>query len=186
MKCNVSHDVMEYFPKFLDPSVNTKRKILKVLASVFDPLGVLSPVTVGGKLILQRLWKEKFDWDQPITESILEEWKVVVREITKATHLSLPRQLIFSEEIELHAFSDSSSNAYASVVYAVSLSNPDSLTPLSNILIAKGKVAPQKLLNVPKLELMGMILSTRLLSYVTQAFKDHLSNPVILHSLHMA
>ena len=37
----------------------TKRKILSLVSSVFDPLGWVSPLTVRGKIFLQTLWKEK-------------------------------------------------------------------------------------------------------------------------------
>ena len=41
----------------------TKRVVLKQIASVYDPLGLYSPVTLKGKLFLQTLWNQKFSWD---------------------------------------------------------------------------------------------------------------------------
>ena len=49
----------------------TKRKILSLVSSVFDPLGWVSPLTVCGKIFLQTLWKEKMGWDQTLnTEQV--------------------------------------------------------------------------------------------------------------------
>ena len=46
----------------------TKRKILSLVSSIFDPLGWVSPLTVRGKLFLQTLWKVKMGWDQTLNE----------------------------------------------------------------------------------------------------------------------
>ena len=43
----------------------TKRVIVSDVAKVFDVLGWLSPVTVKMKILLQRLWEAKVDWDDP-------------------------------------------------------------------------------------------------------------------------
>ena len=44
----------------------TKRGILSYTSSIFDPLGILSPIILEPKLIIQSLWKEKVDWDDEI------------------------------------------------------------------------------------------------------------------------
>ena len=44
----------------------TKRKILSLVSSIYDPLGWVSPLTVCGKMFLQTLWKEKMGWDQKL------------------------------------------------------------------------------------------------------------------------
>ena len=40
-----------------------KRNVLKQLASIYDPLGLFSPIVLRGKLLLQSMWIKKFDWD---------------------------------------------------------------------------------------------------------------------------
>ena len=44
----------------------TKRSILSLVSSIYDPLGWVSPLTVRGKMFLQTLWKEKKDWDEKL------------------------------------------------------------------------------------------------------------------------
>jgi len=45
----------------------TKRGILSTLASLFDPLGLISPIGVPGKVLFQELCKDKFGWDNPVS-----------------------------------------------------------------------------------------------------------------------
>ena len=44
----------------------TKRKVLSLVSSIYDPLGWVSPLTVRGKMFIQTLWKEKMGWDQKL------------------------------------------------------------------------------------------------------------------------
>ena len=46
----------------------TKRTTLKQISSVYDPLGLFSPVTLQGKIFLHTLWNEKLEWDDPLPE----------------------------------------------------------------------------------------------------------------------
>jgi len=47
----------------------TKRLILKVTASHYDPLGLISPVTIRPRKLLQALWKTGISWDNPIPKT---------------------------------------------------------------------------------------------------------------------
>ncbi len=47
----------------------TKSLILRFAATVYDPLGLISPFTVRSRKILQRLWQEKLGWTDLIPES---------------------------------------------------------------------------------------------------------------------
>ena len=53
----------------------TKRNLLKVTSSIYDPTGVVSPITIQAKVIFQLLCKEKIDWDSEIPQPIIKVWK---------------------------------------------------------------------------------------------------------------
>ena len=45
----------------------SKRTVLKQIASIYDPLGLLGPVILRGKLFLQTLWSKKLPYDKHIS-----------------------------------------------------------------------------------------------------------------------
>ena len=63
----------------------TKRNVLKEISSVFDPLGLFSPVMSKGKVLLQTLWSKQLDWDDIISSEDANEWLSIKFDI-----LSLP------------------------------------------------------------------------------------------------
>src|SRR5678816_4381693 len=117
MEWDTNEDTISYPLKVVASEAATKRAILRNLASIFDPLGILSPVAVRGKILLQKLWKEKLSWDKPISVEHRKEWVSIADHLQRCLQLTIPRQLIFARKVELHAFSDASGAAYATAVY---------------------------------------------------------------------
>lgn len=52
----------------------TKRLIVSDVAKIFDVLGWFSPVIAKLKILLQRLWEHKIDWDEPVPQEIYDTW----------------------------------------------------------------------------------------------------------------
>lgn len=46
--------------------VITKRSVLSHLSKIFDPIGLVLPVVVKGKIFIQKLWQRKLKWDEPL------------------------------------------------------------------------------------------------------------------------
>ncbi|GFS47309.1 uncharacterized protein NPIL_667391, partial [Nephila pilipes] len=61
--------------EFVSLDKNTKRFILQAVGKIFDLLGLISPFTVRMKCLLQDLWKEEIQWDDPLPTHIEKEWK---------------------------------------------------------------------------------------------------------------
>ena len=146
----------------------TKRNIVSDVAKVFDALGLFSPVTIKMKILLQRLWEVKIDWDDLVPESLLKVWMQWRMELPILTTMPIPRcysPVGFSpSSTQLHGFSDASEEAYAGVIY---LRLVDSAGTVHTALVtSKTRVAPIKRLSIPRLELCGALLLTKLICHV--------------------
>lgn len=53
---------------------NTKRTILSSIARLYDPIGLIGPVIVAAKLIMQMLWQSQVEWDESAPQHIHTAW----------------------------------------------------------------------------------------------------------------
>merc|ERR1719277_2228995 len=95
----------------ITPQAVTRRGILSSIASVFDPLGLISPVILGGKKILQQVTAEKKGWDEPLEDSTRIEWERWIRDIVNLDKVSIPRcykPTAFGQSVntQFHHFAD--------------------------------------------------------------------------------
>ena len=143
----------------------TKRNLLRVSASIYDPLGLIAPITARIKTIFQILWKDKLNWDDIIPPNIALVWNEFLVEAKRLREIRLQRcvfDLHFPSKFrfELHGFSDSSLKLYYAVVYLRFVS--DSGIKVS-LLASKTKVAPLKKLTIRRLEWLECLLLIRLI-----------------------
>ena len=68
----------------------TKRKVLSLVSSVFDPLGWVSPLTVRGEIFLQTLWKEKMGWDQTLNAEQIKVIRDILLDLQGVSDFSFP------------------------------------------------------------------------------------------------
>lgn len=78
---------------FEQSTVPSKRILLQSLAKIFDPLGILTPITIRAKMLLQSLWKHRLDWDEALTGSDLEEFVSISRGLANHVDIKIPRSL---------------------------------------------------------------------------------------------
>ncbi|GFT87924.1 uncharacterized protein TNCV_800171 [Trichonephila clavipes] len=141
----------------------TKREVLSIIARLFDPLGFLGPILTKVKLILQKLWVLKLEWDEPLSNPIAKEWNDFVSTMPVIQNIHVPRLVIGKGRIIMHGFADASTAAYGAVLYAQSISEEDVSTRL---LCSKSRVAPVKPITIPRLELCACVLLSQLLEKV--------------------
>ena len=68
----------------------TKRTILQNSSAIFDPLGLITPVTIQAKTLLQELWKTNVNWDEPLDESFQNKWRKITQKIKEAVDFLIP------------------------------------------------------------------------------------------------
>ena len=101
----------------------TKRNVLKVIASIYDPLGFLQPIVVNFKILFQMVWVTGIGWDEVISDDLKTHWFEILEAIKTLGKLRIPRSYCYSVvsdpvvTVELHGFSDASEVAYACCIY---------------------------------------------------------------------
>ena len=149
----------------------TKRNVLSTIATIFDPLQFLAPFTLRANILMQEIWIAGIGWDDLLTDGLIFKWKKRVSELRELSQVTIPRSLRLPSpsQSRLHVFSDASKEAYATVAYLVCRYSDESTT--SRIVASKSRVAPTKAVTIPRLELMGAVLSTRLAKNISKTLE---------------
>ena len=172
---NVTTDELSVQPAIMEESSMTKRTILKMIARVFDPLGIFLPVTIKARIFLQKLWKQKLGWDNELNEELMREWSEIRDDLRSCLKLTIPRSTSLGKGDVLHVFCDASESAYGCAVYRVNKQKK-----ISRLLVAKARVAPLKELSVPRLELMALLIASRLLKFIYETYdKDEFDETIV-------
>ena len=106
----------------------TQRGSLKITASIFDLLGIGSPVTILAKIFYHEVSLKRLGWDAQIPSELTKLCESWIKSIEKHPELEYNRCVIkYLDEpildIKLHVFADASLKTCAAVVY-VQFYNP--------------------------------------------------------------
>ena len=170
----------------------TKRIILSQVNSVYDPLGLASPLTVRAKILMRRFWihNPKLGWDDPIPEEDQQKWTNFSQDLSEMEKIKVNRCTKPKEATGnpiLVIFSDGSNDAYGACAYARwRLINGDHET---NLILSKNRLAPSKKLSIDRIELYGAVLNKRLKTIITEQCRYrfekcyHITDSQIVHSM---
>ena len=159
----VKEDTLSLNQITLDPvSDVSKRQVSKHIASVYDPLGLFSPVTLQGKVFLQKLWNKKLSWDEHLSEEDKSEGINIKEDLKKLPSCRFPRYIGLTqkdhEKVTYLLVGDASKHAYAGVVYPYQrIGNICKV----DLVFSKLRLAPNKAVSIPRLELLAALIGTR-------------------------
>ena len=142
----------------------TQRKILSLVSSVFDPLGLFAPFSVHMRRLLKSIWtKNGQHWDysvEPNEEEEFLKWKAQLPEVAET---SIDRRYFSTskDKWELHLFAE---DTMCAVAYL------RSKPKFEAFVIGKCRVAPMRHLSIPRLELQAAVMAVRLKE---QIVKEH-------------
>ena len=163
----------------------TKRNVLKALASIYDPLGLINPIVLTLKLYFQKLCMSKLDWDTPITGDLLSEWQNLVKDFEYTQEIRVERAYLGVEqnvkETQLHGFSDASDDAHGCNLYirivtetgeikTSLITSKSHVNPINSKQKLKTKNETDEKLSTPRMELIAILILSRLMKTV----KEHL------------
>ena len=164
VKWDVVNDVFTFESLNIKKEGITKRSILKIVASVFDPLGFLAPFVLSAKILLQELWRLKVGWDDTLNPSYSKQWSKWKAELDNIHKVKIPRchhpSGYKATDIQLHVFCDASELAYGAVAYLKFEFKTEN--PHCSFVMAKNRLAPIKTISLPRLELNAAVLGVRL------------------------
>ena len=178
---NCEYDTLHFnFAHVIERARNlevTKRNVFSLLASLFDPLGIISPVTVSMKALFQEICSNKFDWDKPLTGETKVKWDRWIKDLAETKEIQIDRCLfdVGGEGVQkcyLHGFGDASKKAYCATVYFVYL-GMDGKTHV-RLVASKTRVSPLKELSIPRLELMSARILAQLMDTIRVALQSQL------------
>ena len=126
------------------------------------------PVTIRSKLLIQKLWKMKIEWDEPLAADLNREWLNIAKDMNQLSSITIDRRYtstVFDPtKVELHTFTDASTRAYGAVTF---LSSSDRVS----FVMAKSRVAPLKATTLPRLELMAAVIGARITKFIITSLK---------------
>ena len=142
----------------------TKRNLLRLVSMTFDPLGLISPLTISGKILMQKAHLLGVGWDEDLPGPFQGEWEKILKELEDPSDIEFPRSTTSPVEPSLHVFCDASSKAYGAVAYVV--------TDESRILTSRARVCPIDSPTLPRLELLAILVAAKLLKYIVTTLKQ--------------
>ncbi|XP_065222567.1 uncharacterized protein LOC135847089 [Planococcus citri] len=147
----------------------TRCSALSCISRIFDPIGLLAPLTVGGKLLIQELWSEQIQWDDAVEPEFQIRFEGFLKDAASAAAIEFERYLGTGDykqgHFELHGFGDASRQAYAACIYIKGTYDGKTVTRL---LVSKTRLAPKTSpRTIPQLELCAADLLVQLLKGVT-------------------
>ena len=154
----------------------TRRKLLSAIATVFDPVGWLSPLTVRMKILFQKSWDTTSSWNDKLTAETCVQFHDWVMDLLQIEFLTIPRRVVLTGyQRQSQTMNCMCSRTHLSKRWRLAsmwCAKNDGVKS-SRLLCAKTKLAPRKLLSIPRLELGGMVLAARLIQACRRALLNH-------------
>ena len=149
----------------------TRRGVLSVINSVYDPLGLAAPVILKGKLLLRQLvvmGKKGSDtplgWDDPLPERLMYQWQSWRDALVDLENIHVPRCYHPKDfgrvaTSEIHSFSDASKDGIGVATYLRQVNESGEVNVA--FLFGQARMAPLQPTTIPRLELCGAVLSSQ-------------------------
>ena len=98
-----------------------KRSMFSNFCSVYDPMGLITPVSIQAKVVAQSCWSLGIHWDPLVPDDIKTKWVAAVQDLRVALELRHPRfiGMPLGDDVSLHMFADAGERSLGTVAYLV-------------------------------------------------------------------
>lgn len=153
------------FRTSLKDKPSTRRGILSIVSSIYDPLGFAAPFILPAKRLLQSLCRRGLGWDDMVSNEDITIWQSWLGDLPKLESIKVyrcfkPPDFGDVTTCQIHHFADASQIAYGAVSY-LRITNARGLIHCSFV-IGKSRLSPLKHLTIPRLELSAAVVAARL------------------------
>ena len=171
---NAESDTLQFNVNIPSNTHPDRRTVLSIIASLYDPLGLIAPFVLRGKMILQSMCKEDVSWDEPLPAHLMPKWKTWLENLSLLNAFCAPRCFVKSEfgncvRRELHHFSDASTVGYGQCTYIRQINECGDVS--CSLVMGKARVTPMRMVTIPRLELTAALLSVKISKLLQTAFK---------------
>ena len=155
-------------PEPSDNQLLTKRGILSHLASIYNPLGIISPTTVKGKQIYRDASDETKGWNADVSDQLKRDW---IKWSSQLKPVRIPRSVTRGvgriQVVHLHVFADASNIACSAVTIAVVEGETG---VVKGLLTSKSRVSKRNT-SIARLELVSGQMAANMVRNLHKALK---------------
>ena len=165
----------------------TKRGVLSVNGSLYDPLGLASPVALKGRLLQRKIFENQksedsstSDLDLPLPPDLKNQWSEYLDVLRRTNSISIPRcyhaRGFQATVFEIHVFADASCEAIGYIIFLRELDNIGNISV--SFVFANSKVSPRSATSIPRLELCAATDACKSATYIISELKMPISKIV--------
>jgi len=169
--------------KFKVPA-QTTRDLVKLQASLFDPLGLIAPNIMIGRSWTQKSMHGNWGWDRKLEPSVKEGFNLWASSLPNLRQLHIPRAWDSEKTVdgleELHIFADAAKTGYGVVAYRRVIAKDGSIRVV--FLLGKSHVTPKDASrtahhnSVPRLELTAAVKATEAMETIQKSLRKRMEN----------
>ncbi|PIC12902.1 hypothetical protein B9Z55_028138 [Caenorhabditis nigoni] len=142
----------------------TKRQVASKFAETFDPIGLVTPISVPLKRLIQKMWEMDINWNAKLPPEALSDWRLIQKAFTdREISCARPLRDDYSHtDFHMLIFSDASQDTYGALAYGCFM-YPNK-KPVINLITSRNKIKPSRNSNwsIPKIELIGIEIGSSL------------------------
>ena len=152
--------------------LKTKRHLWKLVPSIYDPIGLVSPYVQVGKGIISRACEEVKGWDSPLPQKYIDEARNWAAEFKNLGNIKFHRHCGVEnpKKLQLIGCCDASKRALGACVYLLSTKHDNS--KVCNLILSKSRLAPKVKHSIPRMEILSAVLLINIMKHVRVAYPE--------------